>query len=156
MSDEWGPWIEHDGMGFPVRRGEIVQVVRRSGDVQVIVAGTFVEGPPEIVGSSWHFGTRDVGQEIIRYRIRKDHQGASGRMSYRIEAAPRSPTGRGEVIEAVRSIVVDDGQSILIEFVDGRGKARASVTIPAGTPWAASWARPDMEQPAVSTQEERG
>lgn len=70
MSEEWGPWIEHDGRGCPCA-GRVVEGERRSGVVETWVAGTLNVGGH---GSMWVWGTcvpkfRDL--EVVRYRIRK-------------------------------------------------------------------------------------
>ena len=67
--EEWGPWIEHDGNGFPLMRGQIAHMVFRDWSQEIGPVGTFVVGDPDKVGSCWHWGTG--WPEIIRYRIRK-------------------------------------------------------------------------------------
>jgi hypothetical protein len=69
MSEEWGPWIEHDGKGFPLARGQVAHLIYRSGDEEITIVGLFRGGEPDVVGSSWHWGAG--WDEIIRYRIRK-------------------------------------------------------------------------------------
>lgn len=66
MSDEWGPWIEHDGKECPVSNGVFVHVIYRAGiDVMAHVSanGRVVDANPWI----WKWCPAD----IIRYRIRK-------------------------------------------------------------------------------------
>lgn len=62
---EWGPWIEHDGKGCPVK-GQFVHAVirRRCGRIvhYRIIAGL-------TAGRSWDWTT--VYNPVIRYRIRK-------------------------------------------------------------------------------------
>lgn len=69
MSEEWGPWIEHDGSGVPVPRGTVCHVVWLDGDEAV-----------EPIGGSrcWKWSSYDrkgwsdeTYVPIIRYRIRK-------------------------------------------------------------------------------------
>lgn len=66
MSEEWGPWIEHDGKGCPCR-GEYVQ-------------GKFDDDRPDAFGiaygvlnaeSAWLWENAHRVAVLIRYRIRK-------------------------------------------------------------------------------------
>ena len=61
MSDEWGPWIEHDGSGCPCL-GMYVHVEYSDGSEEFAIAGS--NG-----GQSWFSSSRSL--KIIRYRIRK-------------------------------------------------------------------------------------
>ncbi len=78
MSDEWGPWIEHDGKGCPVR-GQWVQRETRSGcisegraEMQCVSAKTNEPRPYNPRNPSrWVWGAVQPQNEIIRYRIRK-------------------------------------------------------------------------------------
>ena len=66
MSEQWGPWIEHDGCGCPVPNGTVVHVVYESG--QEIIASVSANGRPDCLNPwVWVLGY----QNIIRYRIRK-------------------------------------------------------------------------------------
>lgn len=79
MSDEWGPWIEHDGKGCPCR-GQIAHVVLKNAN-GVLMHGTDRRGryvaPGEWVGlvsppdhgGSWTWG--NGYNPVLRYRIRK-------------------------------------------------------------------------------------
>lgn len=80
MSDreEWGPWVEHDGMTRPVPKGTYVSVYLRSGAVVeaitgrngVMPDGTLVRG---YVGDAWLWGSIPgmEAAEVVRYRVRK-------------------------------------------------------------------------------------
>lgn len=75
-SEEWGPWIEHDGRGCPCV-GLTVMAELKNG----IIEGPFIAGKdaieslgsPNVIGSAWvhkkhpHYNNN----WIIRYRIRK-------------------------------------------------------------------------------------
>ena len=87
MTEEWGPWIEHDGKGCPCR-GEIVEAIWRHRDGRTY---NYIEGessvwlvPPDAGSnprsSSWiwrlvnglpHPMPGGNSAPIIRYRIRK-------------------------------------------------------------------------------------
>ena len=67
MSEEWGPWIEHDGRGCPVKKGTLVKTLHQDG--------TSEEGPTSgapFTGWDWEccdmFGK--PGYKLIRYRVR--------------------------------------------------------------------------------------
>ncbi len=71
MTDEWGPWIEHDGKGCPcVGRVVMVAAIRN-------LLGEVWEQGPAIAqgGQSWFWAVTGLPpndtQQIIRYRIRK-------------------------------------------------------------------------------------
>lgn len=73
MSDEWGPWIEHDGQGCPCP-GEYCQMVFE-GPVGVFEKG---EGVASTGGYSWDWSLFNwqvpgggIVARILRYRIRK-------------------------------------------------------------------------------------
>lgn len=83
MSEEWGPWIDHDGKGCPCV-GEWVNGVERSGFEDIWIAGTCVVEGDRVVGRTTDRGTDDCRwswdvpgntvwpeYHIIRYRIRK-------------------------------------------------------------------------------------
>ncbi|PZQ99189.1 MAG: hypothetical protein DI533_00330 [Cereibacter sphaeroides] len=68
MADEWGPWIEHDGLSFPVPPGEILYVrdkIGREGSGQVQPPDPFAIGDCFIWASlhplHWHWA-------IVAYR----------------------------------------------------------------------------------------
>jgi len=76
VSEEWGPWIDHDGRGCPCV-GEVVMAEKTITGIE----GPFIAG----ADSMKRFGRTDVpqsawfrakhpeylGNKIIRYRIRK-------------------------------------------------------------------------------------
>lgn len=69
MTEEWGPWIEHDGMPCPCV-GAWVHYVRACG-VQGEARAT---GKRNECGSAWHWATTPEAvyhMRLIRYRIRK-------------------------------------------------------------------------------------
>lgn len=81
MSDEWGPWIEHDGRGCPVAIGTIVNVDFEDGRSLICKAccnrrsgyvGPTVQNPRI---SAWFWAhpenTIHPFDRIIRYRIQK-------------------------------------------------------------------------------------
>lgn len=73
MSEEWGPWIEHDGNGCPCR-GQIVMVEFDTGEVAgPAVAGCKFSAYPGIPDGSWRWSNADIFRiyRILRYRIRK-------------------------------------------------------------------------------------
>lgn len=63
---EWGPWIEHDGKGCPVKNGVIVHCVYNTGEERIVAVSA--NGFPDI-DNAWVF--REDMESIIRYRIRK-------------------------------------------------------------------------------------
>ena len=71
MSDEWGPWIEHDGKGCPVPNGTIIHAIDmgRGGDLGEHVVAVVAADLPE---SSWTMAD-EFGRyrKCIRYRVRK-------------------------------------------------------------------------------------
>ena len=76
MSDEWGPWIEHDGKGCPCV-GQYVRVDLRNGVTREVIAGEECRRAGVSVNgerSSWVWMARTAyqrGYEVIRYRIRR-------------------------------------------------------------------------------------
>lgn len=70
QQDEWGPWIEHDGSGFPGPVGGFFQVQINRGDKwQGISVGKYNEH-----GSAWDWSSVDDEfwwKIVIRYRVRK-------------------------------------------------------------------------------------
>lgn len=72
MSEEWGPWIEHDGKGCPCK-GQVVQAERRSGEILgPYIAYTKAVGIPDL-GNPLHdcWVHLPKPSDIIRYRVRK-------------------------------------------------------------------------------------
>lgn len=68
-SEEWGPWIEHDGKGMPCHPKEITHTIDRYGEEWIAEAGAEINVCQ--YGSSWVWEDYDpLGCEIIRYRIR--------------------------------------------------------------------------------------
>jgi len=75
MSDDWGPWIEHDGNGCPCV-GEWVHVLfdhkslrEASSTMTLIADGWEAVGTP-FGGASW-YSTKSIACHVIRYRIRR-------------------------------------------------------------------------------------
>ncbi|MCA0204313.1 MAG: hypothetical protein LCH92_08225 [Proteobacteria bacterium] len=76
MSDEWGPWVKHDGKGLPVPVGTVVMVedVHSDGSREIFVVTAGLGG-----GFSWDWqwsvklvpGFNKYATRIIRYRIRR-------------------------------------------------------------------------------------
>lgn len=68
MSEEWGPWIEHDGKGCPCP-GKWVMCIYSHGEID--------EGPATREGRSWVWDNPDPNywnngaHQIIEYRIRR-------------------------------------------------------------------------------------
>ena len=78
MSEEWGPWIEHDGKGCPVAKGTPGEAELRDGRVvffRALCGST--RGGPDVVacsseGSAWVWGSSLLtSDEVVRYRIRR-------------------------------------------------------------------------------------
>lgn len=72
MNEEWGPWIEHDGKGYPTevigRVCQVTQVCPSRGfftDAEFVCLGHWQDG------GSWNWGNYPETTKIIRYRIRK-------------------------------------------------------------------------------------
>jgi hypothetical protein len=84
MEYEWGPWIEHDGMGCPVKPGETVMIEVDTteaikGGIRGVY-GPFVIDFGPISVSLWNrvdYEAREcrfhgiIGKGIIRYRVRR-------------------------------------------------------------------------------------
>jgi len=72
MSDEWGPWIEHDGAHIPTEFavGDVVQVISENNET-----GSLDLSPPKVVlpgdfaRHNWFWG--ESTHDTLRYRIRK-------------------------------------------------------------------------------------
>lgn len=67
-SEEWGPWVIHDGMGCPLQQGTIVEVRfqdafgYKSNVVTTVTGGEF---------SSWNWEHYPELKKIVRYREKK-------------------------------------------------------------------------------------
>ena len=74
MSDEFGPWVQHDGKGCPVK-GQFVRSVDAAGIEMEHLAGMLVEKEGIIPVDSWDWdqcNRYDVWHwRILRYRIRR-------------------------------------------------------------------------------------
>lgn len=75
MSEEWGPWIEHDGKGCPCV-GAYVHLEAFGMGCFLCVAGEDCRAngvDPSGPSSAWLWreGNHPVFQEVVRYRIRK-------------------------------------------------------------------------------------
>ncbi len=74
MTDEGGPWTEHDGKGCPCV-GSYVHVLRRAGRDAFGVAGEDCRNwgvDPHSKGSAWVWSNDIMSfSEVIRYRIRR-------------------------------------------------------------------------------------
>lgn len=73
MSDEWGPWIEHDGKAVPVPVGTKCLIENRNGMQGVIQ----VEGHTNPLGDCFIWGSVPPQwqvAEIVRDRIRKPRE----------------------------------------------------------------------------------
>lgn len=77
MTDDWGPWINHDGKGCPVARGTIVEVLHANGEEEVYRAlCNFRPGWPGAgVANLWDWSTcqsyRAIDYRIVQYRVQK-------------------------------------------------------------------------------------
>lgn len=76
--EEWGPWVEHDGTGFPEKlRGVFIEVVGIAFDgVEQRAIGKMSHGFCERAWDWSFYGQPDLrfgwrNSKIIRYRIRK-------------------------------------------------------------------------------------
>ncbi|MEM1372658.1 MAG: hypothetical protein AAGG72_10625, partial [Pseudomonadota bacterium] len=75
---EWGPWIEHDGMGCPCP-GELVESVTYSGlKMQHIALSVWLDRNDKVIvryngigGNAWLLTSVQRNHQIIRYRIRR-------------------------------------------------------------------------------------
>lgn len=73
MTEEWGPWIEHDGKGYPP---DVIGQVCQAVDV-CRVRGVFFDGEEFVCygqhpdGGSWNWENFPEITMILRYRIRK-------------------------------------------------------------------------------------
>ena len=76
MSDEWGPWIEHDGRGCPLPDGTVAQAFfeENPGCVEGPFLGVVGSGGKQSWDwSLWQTVAPDgyLISRVIRYRIRK-------------------------------------------------------------------------------------
>lgn len=74
--EEWGPWIEHDGKGFPVPVGTVVKVQGSVGNVAIQVINIANSDLQAGYLTEWHWAFWPsfmflLHEHIIRYRIRK-------------------------------------------------------------------------------------
>ena len=71
MSDEWGPWIEHDGMGCPVRGMWVETITNKPGWTEDGVLTDrkiyFTSGP--LRSWDWSYASKGFVM-VIRYRVR--------------------------------------------------------------------------------------
>ena len=76
MTEEWGPWIDHDGTCCPVAAGTFVEVRWQDGVVaKFIVPAEVVALAPEMT-SCWHWAMWDwrllrTHAFVVEYRIRR-------------------------------------------------------------------------------------
>lgn len=79
MSEEWGPWIEHDGSSDPVSAGNYCQC-EFDGSVKSLISlgldGKYWKYVSDRVAECWtdcdnQWDWDDVYARIIRYRVRK-------------------------------------------------------------------------------------
>lgn len=81
MSEEWGPWIEHDGRLVPVQSGTFIHIVfedndewvgRENVDVSRSKFGVLIIPDGDApYGWIWSHPECKRGDKIIRYRVRK-------------------------------------------------------------------------------------
>jgi hypothetical protein len=80
MTEEWGPWIEHDGKGLPPGLfGQFVQAFAETTDGRTYSQAGIVRQPVKDEHRPWdwsYFGEISVWQlkfysRVLRYRIRK-------------------------------------------------------------------------------------
>jgi hypothetical protein len=76
MSEEWGPWVDHDGSGVPAPVGTIAHRVFTDGREWVAPIGAVrctprggYSGPLYI--SSWDWSAPGSHRPILRYRLRR-------------------------------------------------------------------------------------
>lgn len=72
MSDQWGPWIEHDGAHIPTefQVGDIVQLISEcnfTGKLETSAPRQVM--PEDFVRYNWFWG--ESTHDTLRYRIRK-------------------------------------------------------------------------------------
>ena len=71
MSDEWGPWIEHDGSGCPVPKGTWVRVRMQNGNVHEgrALMTRIIGGEGCDPDACWKWQPGFI--RIVAYRVRK-------------------------------------------------------------------------------------
>jgi hypothetical protein len=69
MSEEWGPWIEHDGKGCPVPGRAFVDVIYRDGRSHAGRMNQAVVSAPNWIWPKQN--GLEFASDVIRYRIRK-------------------------------------------------------------------------------------
>jgi hypothetical protein len=72
MSDEWGPWIEHDGAHIPTEFvvGDVVQLLAENNQTGTLsVSAPRQVQPEDFVRHNWFWG--EGTHDVLRYRIRK-------------------------------------------------------------------------------------
>lgn len=94
--EEWGPWIEHDGLSCPVMPGQICHVVNADGGDEIGTPETDLNACPPGCSTNWIWATLDAWQwewRIVRYRIRKPRglQILETLLNDLPEPAPRQP-----------------------------------------------------------------
>jgi hypothetical protein len=72
MNYEWGPWVEHDGKGYPASAiGNVCQIydlcINRglTGPHVALVSGAWG------CGGSWNWANWPRATKVIRYRVRR-------------------------------------------------------------------------------------
>jgi len=77
MSEEWGPWIEHDGKGCPCP-GNFVEMVVVHARFRVVTQTVLREWEAKYCGvagqnggGSWNWANYPELAKVVRYRIRK-------------------------------------------------------------------------------------
>ena len=78
MSEEWGPWVEHDGKSCP--KGQVVKAVFRYRNGKKELRGPFVAGDQG--GSSWIWGDT---QKPETWSVLPDGRRAMPIVSYQIK-----------------------------------------------------------------------
>lgn len=74
MSEDWGPWIEHDGKGCPLPKGTFFHAVGASGREEVAQREHGPGVPPPHFWCYWAHDTLPAEcfpDRVIRYRIRR-------------------------------------------------------------------------------------
>ena len=72
MSEEWGPWIEHDGKGCPVKGMHVVAQYWHMGvrEFKAVGSGSWKYGSVRD-RSTWTREGFTIMNPIIRYRVRR-------------------------------------------------------------------------------------
>ncbi len=80
MTDQWGPWIDHDGAGCPVAIGTLGEMTGESHALSVYGSNvTTVYGDLSTAGQAWDWsqfgrpslaGNGAVGK-VLRYRVQR-------------------------------------------------------------------------------------